>query len=60
MVESHLERLSVPDQLLECPEPPEFTGATFRDAIAWGVEVWNVAMDCRSKLDAVKALVAQP
>lgn len=55
-----MEKLSVPDQLLTCPEPPDFTGATFRDAIAWGVEVWNVAMDCRSKLSSVRALVNIP
>ncbi len=53
-------RLSIPDQLLECPEPPDFIGSSIREAIAWGIEVWTIAMDCRSKLVAVKEMTRVP
>ena len=61
VVQSRVERLSVPDALLVCadqPEPP--AGGTQRDVAEFVVNLADAGQDCRDKLASVKALVAEP
>ncbi len=61
IVQSRVERLSVPDALLTCaPHPEPGVIATQRDVAEYAVILADAGEDCRSKLASVKALVAQP
>ena len=58
VVQSRVERISVPDALLVCaeqPEPPPI--ATQRDVAEYVVTLADAGEDCRSKLASVRALV---
>jgi hypothetical protein len=58
VVQSRVERLSVPDALLICaPHPEPGVIATQRDVAEYAVILADAGEDCRSKLASVKALV---
>jgi len=58
LVESRLERATLPPSLLTCqdsPDPPQAT--TQRDVALFIIQLWEAGEDCRSKLAAVRAMV---
>lgn len=60
VIQSRVERLSVPDALLACaPHPEPGVIVTQRDVAEYAVILADAGEDCRSKLAAVRAIVEQ-
>ena len=61
LVETRVERIQVPGELLSCAPAPEAPqGRRDSDAALLIARLWAAGEDCRSKLAAVRALVATP